>query len=109
MTSFEFQLYPVGPTVQGGMVIYPMSKAKEVLRFYREFARTCPDELTAWAALMTSPEGDPVVAILLNYIGDIAGGAGRTGPQIWVAGCGHCRANVLLRSQLHDRWRLPLW
>ena len=56
------------------MVIYPMSKAKEVLRFYREFARTCPDELTAWAALMTSPEGDPVVAVLLNYIGDIAEG-----------------------------------
>lgn len=56
------------------MVIYPMYKAKEVLRFYREFARTCPDELTAWAALMTSPEGDPVVAVLLNYIGDIAEG-----------------------------------
>ena len=56
------------------MVIYPMSQAKEVLRFYREFARTCPDELTAWAALMTSPEGDPVVAVLLNYMGDIAEG-----------------------------------
>lgn len=74
VTSFEFQLYPVGPTVLGGMVIYPMSQAKEVLRVYREFARTCPDELTAWAALMTSPEGDPVVAVLLNYMGDIAEG-----------------------------------
>jgi FAD/FMN-containing dehydrogenase len=71
VTSFEFQLYPVGPTVLGGMVIYPMSQAKEVLRFYREFARTCPDELTAWAAMMTSPEGDPIIAILLNYVGDL--------------------------------------
>ena len=74
VTSFEFQLYPVGPTVLGGMVIYPMAQAKEVLRFYREYARSCPDELTAWAALMTSPEGDPVVAILVNYMGDIAEG-----------------------------------
>jgi FAD/FMN-containing dehydrogenase len=72
VTSFEFQLYPVGPTVLGGMVIYPMDQAKEVLRFYREFARTCPDALTARAALMTSPDGDPIVAILLNYMGDIA-------------------------------------
>jgi FAD/FMN-containing dehydrogenase len=74
VTSFEFQLYPVGPTVLGGMVIYPMDQAKEVLRFYREFARTCPDALTARAALMTSPDGDPIVAILLNYMGDIAEG-----------------------------------
>ena len=74
VTSFEFQLYPVGPTVLGGMVIYPMSQAKEVLRFYREFARTCPDELTAFAALMTSPEGDPVVAVIVSYMGDIAEG-----------------------------------
>ena len=74
VTSFEFQLYPVGPIVLGGMVIYPMGQTKEVLRFYREFARTCPDELTAWAAMMTSPEGDPIIAILLNYVGNMAEG-----------------------------------
>lgn len=74
VTSFEFQLYPVGPTVLGGMVVYPMSQAKEVLRFYREYARTCPDELTAWASLMISPEGEPVAAILINYMGDLAEG-----------------------------------
>ena len=74
VTSFEYQLYPVGPTVLGGMVIYPMAQAKEVLRFYREFARSCPDALTAWAALMTSADGDPVVAVLVNYMGDIEEG-----------------------------------
>jgi FAD/FMN-containing dehydrogenase len=74
VTSFEYQLYPVGPIVLAGMVIYPMDQAKEVLRFYREFARSCPDELTAFAALMTSPEGDPVVAVLLNYMGDLEEG-----------------------------------
>jgi len=73
VTSFEYRLHPVGP-VLAGMVLYPMAKAREVLRFYRDYARTCPDALTAFAALMTSPEGDPVVAIVVGYIGDLAEG-----------------------------------
>jgi FAD/FMN-containing dehydrogenase len=73
VTSFEYRLHPVGP-VLAGMVLYPMAKAKDVLRFYREYARTCPDELTAFAAMMTSPDGAPVVAIVVGYIGPIAEG-----------------------------------
>ena len=73
VTSFEYRLHPVGP-VLAGMVVHPMAKAKEVLRFYRAYARTCPDELTAFAAMMTSPEGAPVVAIVVGYIGPIAEG-----------------------------------
>jgi FAD/FMN-containing dehydrogenase len=73
VTSFEYRLHPVGP-VLAGMVLHPMAKAKEVLRFYRDYARTCPDELTAFAAMMTSPEGAPVVAIVVGYIGPIAEG-----------------------------------
>jgi FAD/FMN-containing dehydrogenase len=69
VTSFEYRLHPVGP-VLGGMVIHPRARASEVLRFYRDFARSCPDELTAFAAMMTSPEGEPVVAIVVGYIGD---------------------------------------
>ncbi len=64
VTSFEYRVHPVGP-VLAGMVLHPMAKAREVLRFYRDFARNCPDEALAAAALMTSPEGDPVVAIML--------------------------------------------
>ena len=73
VTSFEYRLHTVD-SVLAGMVVYPMAKAKEVLRFYREYARTCPDELTAFAAMMTSPEGAPVVAIVVGYIGPIAEG-----------------------------------
>src|SRR5713226_477805 len=73
VTSFEYRVHPVGP-VLAGMVLHPMAKAREVLRFYRDYARTCPDELTAFAALMTSHEGDPVVAIVVGYIGDLAEG-----------------------------------
>ena len=51
-----------------------MAKAREVLRFYRDYARSCPDELTAFAGMLTSPEGEPVVAIIVAYIGEHAEG-----------------------------------
>jgi hypothetical protein len=46
----------------------------EVLRFYRDFCRNCPDEMVAAAALMTSHDGDPVAVIVAAYIGDLAAG-----------------------------------
>jgi FAD/FMN-containing dehydrogenase len=73
VTSFEYRVHPVGP-VLAGMVLHPMAKAKEVLRFYREYARSAPDELTAFTALMTSPDGAPIVAIVVGYIGPMAEG-----------------------------------
>ena len=69
VTSFEYRLHPL-PPVLAGMVVHPMEKAGEVLRFYRDFARSCPDEMLAAAALMTSPEGEPVAVIIASYIGD---------------------------------------
>ncbi len=79
VTSFEYRVHPVGP-VLGGMVMHPMAKAKEVLQFYRDYARSCPDEATAFAGLMTSPDGTPVVAIIVGYIGDLADGEAQTAP-----------------------------
>ena len=77
-----------------------MSKAKEVLRFYRDFCRGCPDEMVAAAALMTSPDGDPVAVIVAGYIGDLAAGEDGSGaaPKIRAAIGGHDRADFLRRS-----------
>jgi FAD/FMN-containing dehydrogenase len=71
VTSFEFQLHEVGPTVLGGMVLHPRAAAKEMLHFYRDFCRDLPDEAEAWAALLTSPDGDPLAAMFLGYTGDL--------------------------------------
>jgi len=79
VTSFEYQLHPVGP-VLAGMVIHPIDQARGVLRFYRDFARGCPDEMLAAASLMTSPEGAPVAVIIVSYIGDIAKGEALVAP-----------------------------
>jgi FAD/FMN-containing dehydrogenase len=73
VTSFEYRLHPVGP-VLAGMVLYSRAQAPAVLRFYRDYARNCPDALTAFAAMMTSAEGDPIVAVVVGHIGDFAEG-----------------------------------
>ncbi len=70
-TAFRYRLHPVERAVLGGMVIHPMSQAQEVLRFYREFSANLPDEAEAYAALVTSPEGEPIVALVLGYNGPL--------------------------------------
>jgi len=74
ITSFQYRLHPVGPTVLGGLLIYPIEAAKETLQFYREFTPTTPDELTVYTGFATSPEGDPVVASIVCYSGPLEQG-----------------------------------
>jgi len=74
VTSFEFQLHPVGPMVLGGMVMHPIGRAKEMLQFYREFCISLPDKAFALAALLTSPDGVPMAAILLCHNGPLEEG-----------------------------------
>ncbi len=73
VTAFEFQLHPVG-LVLAGKAVYPMSRAREVLRFYREYTSSVPDELTAYACLMTTPDGVPAIAINLCFCGSLGEG-----------------------------------
>ena len=73
VTSLEYRLHPV-TQVLGGMVIYPLDQARDMLRFYRDFSAGLPDEAEAYAALLTAPQGMPVAALLLGYNGPIAEG-----------------------------------
>ncbi len=74
VTSFEYRLHPVGPLVLGGMVLHPFDRAKEVLRFYREFAAAQADELTTYAGILTAPDGNQVVALAVCYAGPLEEG-----------------------------------
>jgi hypothetical protein len=73
VTAFELQLH-AGGVVLAGKVVYPMSRAREVLRFYREYTSRVPDELTAYACLMTTPDGEPAIAINLCFCGTLEAG-----------------------------------
>jgi len=55
VTSFTFQLHPVGPMVVAGLVAHPMERAVEVLRFYRRFVETIPDEINTIAGFSHHP------------------------------------------------------
>jgi FAD/FMN-containing dehydrogenase len=73
VTSLEYRLHPV-TQVLGGMVVHPLAQARDLLRFYRDFCGTLPDEAEAYAALITTPDGIPAAALMLGYNGSIADG-----------------------------------
>jgi FAD/FMN-containing dehydrogenase len=74
VTSFEYQLHPVGPIVLGGLVIHPMGVAMDFIRFHREFSETLPDESYAAFAMLSLPDGTPVCAAIVAHNGDISEG-----------------------------------
>jgi FAD/FMN-containing dehydrogenase len=73
VTSFAYQLHPVG-TMLAGMVIYPLDKATALLRLYREVTSTAPDELGSLVALGTLPDGTQAAVLLAGYTGPLADG-----------------------------------
>ena len=79
VTSFEYRLHSV-ETVLGGMTLYPFDKAKDVLPFYLDFSATCPDELSTALALLTGPDGSPLVAFVVCYCGPVSEGENVVGP-----------------------------
>jgi FAD/FMN-containing dehydrogenase len=71
VTSFEYRVHPVGPILLGGMVLHPLDRAEAGLRFYRDFTRDAPDELTTYAILLTTPEGMPMLALIAVHAGSL--------------------------------------
>lgn len=45
VTAFEYELHPIGPQVYRLLTFYPIGRAKEALRFYREQLKKTPEEL----------------------------------------------------------------
>jgi FAD binding domain/Berberine and berberine like len=70
VTSFEYQLHPVDLVLAGGLS-YPLAVAPRVLRFYDDFAKAAPDELSTAASLGLTPAGEPTVSIAVCYCGPI--------------------------------------
>ena len=44
-TSLEYALYPMDPTILGGLVHWPLSQIKEVLTYYADYTQNTPDAL----------------------------------------------------------------
>ena len=89
ITSFEFRLHSVGPTVLAGPILWDASDAGEILRFYRDFVRDAPDELGTVVRFGTAPplpvipedlHWRPVVMVGTCYAGPIEDGERRLRP-----------------------------
>lgn len=83
VTQFEFKLHPLGPQVLAGLIVFPFEQAKEVLRQYREFVTSAPEDLSVWAVLRQAPplpflpkevHGKEIVVLAVFYGGDIGEG-----------------------------------
>jgi FAD/FMN-containing dehydrogenase len=83
VTSFQFKLYPVGPQILSGLIVYPFNDAKKVLQHYRNFLSTASDKVTCWVVLRKAPplpflpqevHGTEVVVIAVMYNGDMKEG-----------------------------------
>ena len=83
VTAFHFRLHKLGPVLLGGVLIYPPQMAAAVIRNFRDFMATAPDEVGGGVVFTTAPNapfvpeparGKPVVLVQLIYAGDIAEG-----------------------------------
>jgi FAD/FMN-containing dehydrogenase len=83
VTSFEFNLHALGPTVLAGMVVWPLSEGPKVLAFLRDFLAVAPDEVGVIGNLRIAPalpiipkelQGTPIIATVLTYAGPIEQG-----------------------------------
>jgi len=80
VTAFEYQLHPIGPMVVGGLVMHPIERAREVLRFYRDLTATAPDDLTVAAVLLTGPNGHQLCAMAAAHVGSVEEGERAVAP-----------------------------
>ena len=55
ITSFEYNMYPIGPMVTLAAPFYPAEEAKEILPVWREFIESSPDEISGSAMFWTIP------------------------------------------------------
>ncbi len=69
VTSFEYQLHPVSPDMYGGVLVYPLAKARELLRFVAEFSERKPDELFVDTMLGNLPQVGKALAFSISYSG----------------------------------------
>jgi FAD/FMN-containing dehydrogenase len=83
VTSFEFRLHEVGPTVLAGPIVHPFEDAETVLEGVREFTASAPNEATVWTVIRHAPpfpflpeayHGRKVVIMATFYAGEVAEG-----------------------------------
>jgi FAD/FMN-containing dehydrogenase len=80
VTSFLFRLHPIS-TVYAGPMLWELDQSAEVLRWYRDYITSAPEEMNGWFAFLTVPPAPPfpehlhlkkMCGVLWCYTGDQA-------------------------------------
>jgi FAD/FMN-containing dehydrogenase len=83
VTSFSYRLHSIGPAVWFAVVIHGIDDAESVLRTYREYVASAPDEVSAIAVCWSAPEvpevpaaarGAPAVIVAAVHCGGLEQG-----------------------------------
>jgi FAD/FMN-containing dehydrogenase len=91
VTTFTLRLHPIGPIVYGGMLVFPPQRGVEIVRAYRDFVATAPDEVGSGLAFITAPHedfvpeparGHPAIGIICCYAGAAEDGPAAYAPLL---------------------------
>lgn len=89
VTQFTFRAHKVGPEIAASITFYPIADAAQVLRGFRDFMATAPDEITGLAVGTTLPPSEhtppeihnvPYIVAGATYVGDVEEGLRVTQP-----------------------------
>ena len=79
VTEFEYRLHPLGPIVLAGLALWPIERAPDVVRAWRDYVDAAPDELSTALVVITAPpepfvpesmRGQVALGMAAMYVGD---------------------------------------
>lgn len=84
VTSYTFRLHQLGPILLAGLALWPIERAPDVIRAWRDYVDDAPDEVSSACVLLTAPpapfvpshlQGRLCLGMSVCYIGDPEKGA----------------------------------
>jgi FAD/FMN-containing dehydrogenase len=84
VTEFDLRLHELGPIVLAGLALWPIDRAEEVMRGWRDYVDHAPDELSTACVVLTAPpeefvpedlRGRAALGMAAMYVGDPEEGA----------------------------------
>ena len=81
VTAMRMRLHEP-PNVVSGVLVYPFSEAKTVLRRYTDTARSKPNELTVQVGAVAGPDGLPVILLVPTWCGSQGRGEAHIAPLL---------------------------
>jgi hypothetical protein len=69
-TQFEFALHDASPDMYGGVMLWPVAKARDVLDYYAENSPNFSDELFMAPGMATAPDGSAVLTMDICFCGN---------------------------------------